>query len=91
MKIVTDPVKLGLINNEFTRNIPFLKHLSAELIQVFTDINQVIDRKIDECTERVTPGKVDCYVDSFLREKSQLDQNKKSHTYRLVQRNVLAV
>lgn len=82
MKIVTDPVKLGLINNEFTRKIPFLKHLSAELIQVFNDINEVLDRKIDDCMERMTPDKIGCYVEAFLREQSELDQNMKTHTYK---------
>ncbi|KAI6184581.1 hypothetical protein M3Y97_00611700 [Aphelenchoides bicaudatus] len=87
MEIVCDPVKLGLINNEFTRKIPFLKHLSADLIAVFNDINRVIDCKIDECTKKMTPDKlsVGCYVEAFLREQVELDLNKKAHTYNRLQ------
>lgn len=80
MKTVTNPVKLGFINNEFIRKIPFLHKLSAELIKIFNDINQIIDRKIEESKKQ--SDEIDCYVRAFLQEKVELDKNEKTHTYR---------
>jgi len=83
MKIVLDPIKIGLINCEFIRRLPFFCNLSSELIEVFGKINRVVDRKIQECSKKLdflsrTPS---YYVEAFMQEKVELDQQKLEHTF----------